>query len=54
MPNNCKITKYVLRFENSNFIFNDFQYVLFEGAKYCYCSQFHIYEYSSLLEAKMH
>jgi hypothetical protein len=51
MPSNFKVIKYVLGFENSNFLSFDFQYNIIESAKNLYCSKGHFWEYKTLDEA---
>src|SRR6188472_1268244 len=52
MPNNNKSITYVLGFENSDFLFADFQFHLYENTKGSYCSTRSYWKYNSLTEAK--
>jgi hypothetical protein len=51
MPSNFKVIKYVLGFENSEFLSFDFQYHTCESAKNLYLSKGDFWEYKSLDEA---
>lgn len=52
MPSNFKIKKYVLGFNNSDFLSFDFQYNIIESAKYLCCSTSNFCQYKNLKEAQ--